>query len=543
LFWQSYIPEKGFKKMLSSRINRFTGVVLKTWNFYKNRGLKTTVKKIFDQLRIKIIQKFFVKKYSYKSILSDFHQKFNAPKNIFWEKRKWVRNIDLAAQAALQGVPSRLIPVLTSREVLSALKAGLKNDQYYEMLRDLFTLEHFIAASSNNSTIYPILQTSKLPEITAKARRRRILFITSQFPTPYHGGGNRVLNFIKVLSTHNDIYLSTHFVAEQDSGVMGLLEPYCHSIQTIPFEQFGGNQAKIRDWLNGTPMDIVHYEWPRALENYDPDFGRIQIFTYMEAISLRLKMDIDRLQPLSPAWVGKFAELAYALRLELADAAQVSARIAVTTKDGEFFKGFYPHQTYSILNHGLTFDEFELPDVVSEPHSLVFVGNYAHYPNVDAIEFFFNEMWPVICAEVPDTRITLVGPNPPEIITRRADGRQVFVIGGVPDIRPYIQKASIGIAPLISGAGMRGKVIDYAALRRTFVATSLAVTDLVFEDQVDFYCADTAHDFAQKIISLLKDESLAGKMSAAAFETAKQNYDNKRLTDFLVRLYEHLENE
>ena len=85
--------------------------------------------------------------------------------------------------------------------------------------------------------------------------------------------------------------------------------------------------------------------------------------------------------------------------------------------------------------------------------------------------------------EIPDVRIYLVGANPSEKITRLADGQRIFIVTGkVPDIRPYIQKASICIAPLITGAGLRGKVIEYAALHRTFVATALATTDLAFED-------------------------------------------------------------
>jgi glycosyltransferase involved in cell wall biosynthesis len=263
----------------------------------------------------------------------------------------------------------------------------------------------------------------------------------------------------------------------------------------------------------------------------------------MEAISLRLKMDIEQAQPLSFPWLEKFTEMVYTLRLELADAAALDARIAVTTKDGNFFKQLYPYMQYSVLNHGLTFDEFSLPDIEPEPHTLVFVGNYKHYPNMDAMEFFFNQIWPIISSAIPDVRVILVGPNPPEKLIRIANDRRITLTGGVPDIRPHIQKASIGIAPLISGAGMRGKVLDYAAMHRTFVATSLAVTDLVFEDGVDFHCADTAQEFAQKIIDLLKNEQLARTMSASAFTTALQNYDNHRLTDFLVRLYEHLERE
>jgi glycosyltransferase involved in cell wall biosynthesis len=213
----------------------------------------------------------------------------------------------------------------------------------------------------------------------------------------------------------------------------------------------------------------------------------------------------------------------------------------VTTKDGNFFRGLYPSQEYAVLNHGITFENFCLPDVESEPHTLVFVGNYQHRPNVDAMEYFFREIWNDILSEVPDTRLYIIGPKPPKEIERFADDGQIIITGGVADIRSYIQKASVCIAPLITGAGMRGKVIDYAALRRTFVATSIATTDLVFRDGVDYFCADTAQEFILKVVSLLKDENRAKLMGETAFETARQNYDNRRLANFLLRFYEHLE--
>jgi len=445
------------------------------------------------------------------------------------------------AQVALQSSLDRLKIPLNSIDVLSHLKTTLTGDKFAQMLEDLFKLEQFISAPHANDPVYPLTQASKLPEITTKGHRRRILFVTSQFPHPFHGGGTRVINFIKILSQNNEIYLSSCFDPNNDANALENLKPFCHSIQTIPYWQFGRNQTEISTWLKGTQMDIVHYEWPRSLENYDPGFGKIHIFTYMEAVSLRLQIDLYRLQPLTMPWLEKFSEFIYALHLELADAAKLTARIAVTTKDGDYFKELYPYQIYSVLNHGVIFNEFSLPDVEPDLHTLVFVGNYAHYPNADAMEFFFKEIWPAIYKELPDARIYVVGPNPPETITRFADGQHVIVTGGVIDHRPYIQKATIGIAPLINGAGMRGKVIDYAALHRTFVASSLAMTDMVFKDGIDYYCADSAQEFAQKIITLLKHSDVVSKMSDSAFNTARQNYDTSHLTEYLVRLYEHLE--
>ena len=85
------------------------------------------------------------------------------------------------------------------------------------MLQNIFTFEQFILAQRDNNTIYPLVQASKLPEITDKVRRRRILFVTSMFPNSHHGGGNRVLKFIKILSQNNEIYLSTCFNPDEDA--------------------------------------------------------------------------------------------------------------------------------------------------------------------------------------------------------------------------------------------------------------------------------------------------------------------------------------
>jgi len=525
-------------KNIYHKLKRLARLAQKTREFLAVNGAGKTLLKIVDWIKFILTKK----KRNYRSVLiNKFPQKFNTHGSPFFTSKKWKDEVDSAALAALREVLTHMKMSVSESNLLDALKAAFAEDKYYQMLEDLFSFEQFITAEPHENPVFEIIQTAQLPKHAEPTRRRRILFVTSQFPNPYNGGGNRVLNFIKILSQNNDIYLSTCFIPNEDGPELSKIEPYCRSIQTIPYWQFGENQSMIREWLQGVHMDIVHYEWPRSLENYDPAYGQVQIFTYMESVSLRLKMDMDKMQLLSQPWLEKFVQLAYALRLELADAAQLTARIAVTTRDADFFKDIYPRQKYAVLNHGLTFDEFSLEDVEPEPDTLVFVGNYRHYPNMDAMEFFFDEIWPAICQEIPGVRIYLVGPNLPEKLTRLADGQRIITTGGVPDIRPYLQKASIGIAPLITGAGMRGKVIDYAAMRRTFVATSLAVTDLVFENGVDFFCADNAPEFSQKIITLLKDQAMARKMSSSAFNTARQNYDNNRLTEFLVRFYDYLE--
>ena len=75
------------------------------------------------------------------------------------------------------------------------------------------------------------------------------------------------------------------------------------------------------------------------------------------------------------------------------------------------------------------------------------------------------------------------------------------------------------IVPLISRAGLRGKVLQYASLRRTFVATSIAMSDLVLADSSDYLLPNDAKEFSGKVVKLLKDGKCASKMGLEAFET------------------------
>jgi glycosyltransferase involved in cell wall biosynthesis len=514
---------------------KLKSVIQKLKTFHEINGLAFTLLEI--QFRVKSL---IDRQYSYHSLLKQFPRKFDLVHGPKRTKKQLAEIIDARALDFIKSLLEQLGISVDASRVAFALKYQLSGDRYYRVLRECFLYEQFVETSSK-AHVYPLLYASTLPEVAIPPRRRNILFITSVFPSPHHGGGNRVLNFIKSLGEGNDVYLVTSYFPQDDMGFVNAVTPYCRGVLKIPRQRFGENQAEILKWLNGKEMDIVHYEWPRSLENFERAYGPYQIFTYMEAVSLRLIMDIKQNIPLTVEWIEKFYELIYALRLEIAAAAVVDVRIAVTHKDGDFFRDIYPHQEYVVLNHGVSFDEFCLPEIESVRHSLVFVGNYEHYPNVDALTYFFSDIWPAIQKEVPDVCIYVVGARPPREILALADGERIIVTGSVPDVRPYIQKASVCIAPLLTGAGLRGKVIEYAALRRPFVATSIATTDLVFKDGIDYFCADTASDFSQKVIALLKDEKLAMQMGVTAFETAQRNYDTHRLVNFLYRLYQHLE--
>ncbi|NCD23480.1 MAG: glycosyltransferase [Spartobacteria bacterium] len=368
------------------------------------------------------------------------------------------------------------------------------------------------------------------PDAAAAPARRRILFVCGEFPNPVHGGGSRVADFIKALAADHDVYVAAWYDPLRDHAACADLEPHCCRLLKLSFENLeAGCADKLLELLAGQPADVVHYEWPRALNSFDRRLGRHHVYTHMEAVSCSLWIDLRRMEPLSPDWLRRLAQLLVMLKTEILDVTQTDAQIVVTAKDGEFLSRFAAGQTFYVVNHGINLPEFDVPEQPAEPRSLVFTGNFIHYPNVDAVHWFMREVRPRILAAVPDLRVWLVGAHPPADLQRYHDGAGVVVTGRVPDVRPWIQKAAVCIAPLVSGAGLRTKVVQYAALRRPCVATSIAVEDLGFADGRDVFVADAPDTFADRVVELLLDPARAAALVACARQRALDVYDNHRI--------------
>jgi len=367
---------------------------------------------------------------------------------------------------------------------------------------------------------------AKIPPV----KRLRLLYVCGEFPNPIHGGGGHVADFIKVLSEQHDVYVAAWYNRQHDHQAFVGLAPYCRALRGLSFEDIeGGCVRKLMDLIGNKPVDIVHYEWPRSLNSFDRSLGRHHIFTHMESVSCSLWMDLHRLEPLSPDWMTRLAQWLSVIKVETLDAGRADAQIVVTPKDGAFLSSFVPGKTYYVLNHGINMDEFNLPETTPEPHTLVFIGNFKHPPNQDAVHFFMSKVWPRILAQIPDARFLIVGANPPANIQHYHDGSQVVVTGYVPDVNPYVQQASVCVAPLVSGAGWRNKVIQYAALRRPSVVTPIAAEDVMLENGRDIFIVSHPDEYAARVLELLGDPDRAKVMAEQARTKVLALYDNRRI--------------
>ena len=147
--------------------------------------------------------------------------------------------------------------------------------------------------------------------------------------------------------------------------------------------------------------------------------------------------------------------------------------------------------------------------------TILFAGNFVHPPNVDAAIWLAEEIFPRVRTRHPTALLQLVGAGPPASV-RRLAGPGVTVTGSVPDVAPFLEAATVVVAPLRIGGGIRIKMMDALVFGKPTVATRRAAEGLNVEDRRELLLADDGESFALAIGALLSDPSLREILSANA---------------------------
>ena len=138
---------------------------------------------------------------------------------------------------------------------------------------------------------------------------------------------------------------------------------------------------------------------------------------------------------------------------------------------------------------------------------LLFVGNFAHPPNVDAIQYFVRDIFPEIKRKLPEVKFYIVGNNPtPEI--QKLNGDDIIVTGFVPELTPYLLQARVSVSPLRYGAGMKGKIGEALSYGLPVLTTSVGAEGMDLQHEVHALIADNAQDFAREVVRLYNDQAL-----------------------------------
>jgi len=170
---------------------------------------------------------------------------------------------------------------------------------------------------------------------------------------------------------------------------------------------------------------------------------------------------------------------------------------------------------------------------------ILFVGNFRHYPNVDAALRLVRDIFPLVRARLPAAKLTFVGPDPPEEL-RASAGESVDVLGAVPDVAPYLDSAAVVAAPLRLGGGMRVKVLDALAAGKALVCTPRAVEGFSVRDREHVRTAESDADFARAIVHLLSNPHERIAMAGRAHVWARAHAGSHAVVTQYEALYDRI---
>jgi glycosyltransferase involved in cell wall biosynthesis len=161
-------------------------------------------------------------------------------------------------------------------------------------------------------------------------------------------------------------------------------------------------------------------------------------------------------------------------------------------------------------------------------------------PNIDAMLWFGDKIWPQIKYSRPDIKLKIVGQKPsPKLDGLRANPN-IELTGAVDDIVPHIAAATVYIAPLRIGSGTRFKLLEAMSMRKAIVSTTLGCEGFDVTSGHEMQIADTPSDFAEAVLALLDDEAKRTAMGAAAFRFVSATYDWQAIVPQLENLYRQL---
>lgn len=208
--------------------------------------------------------------------------------------------------------------------------------------------------------------------------------------------------------------------------------------------------------------------------------------------------------------------------------------IVMSSDDKKKFRKICSDKKFIELPNGVDTKYFVKRPLTPTNHDFYYAGIFNYFPNIDAVKYFIKEIYPEIRRKVQDARFFIVGANPPKKILRYHDNKHIFVTGYQEDIREITSRCKICVVPLQLGSGTRLKITEAMSMGIPVVSTSKGAEGLDVENGRNILIADTPISFAENVVKLLIDSSLADKLSENGRQLMERKYSWSNICDQLI---------
>lgn len=223
---------------------------------------------------------------------------------------------------------------------------------------------------------------------------------------------------------------------------------------------------------------------------------------------------------------------------ELSVLDQVDGIAAITHKDAAFFRKYAATPTIDIP-YGVNPEEFDAKFDIKGKPKFFHIGSMNWMPNNEGIRWFVDNVLDATIQKVPEFIYHLAGRNMPEWLLNLKNPH-VNVIGEVPDAKAFVRNHDVAIVPLLSGSGIRIKIIEAMALGKTVITTIVGAEGIQYKEEENIIIAENKAKMAEKIRRINEDPSIAVRIGKAARQLVETSYDNRKIIQRLLLFYEQI---
>jgi glycosyltransferase involved in cell wall biosynthesis len=306
------------------------------------------------------------------------------------------------------------------------------------------------------------------------------------------------------------------------------------------------------DWQS---FDVIHVEHLRGVryalfaKQLATSNGKAVppvIWDSVDCISLLFREAAHKSQNRMGRTMTRF-ELKRTEKYEAWVAKQLKHIVLTSPRDKEFYLSLLPAQdafekatSMSVVPNGVDLEYFQPgPDNIREAASLVVTGKMSYHANIAMVLHLVKDIMPKVWAQRPDAHLFVVGKDPGREIQELGVLPQVTVTGTVEDMRPFLQRATVAIAPITYGAGIQNKVLEAMACATPVVASPIAVSAIAADAGHDLLVASNPEEFARCILDLLGNPTKRNSIGLNGRQFVETKHDWVELAANLESVYQH----
>lgn len=373
----------------------------------------------------------------------------------------------------------------------------------------------------------------------------KILVVLPRFPYPLEKGDKlRAYHQIVELSKRHEIYLFCVSHIKVTPEDVDALRSYCKEIRIVRLNKLVCAKNILTNWFASKSLQMGYWNTTRSKHAYkqferevNPDVVYNQMVRTMPLVARSkypkvmdyqdaLSMNTERRMEHSRGLMHYL--LHYEFKMLRSSEYNAFSFFDALTIISETDSEAIPHKKNGeimIVPNGVDFDYFSSAAVtMPKKYDILFAGNMAYAPNVNASRFLVDEVMPLVWAKRPGTTLLLAGAAPKHSVSRLAADQRVTVSGWLDDIRTAYASSQVFIAPMVIGSGLQNKLLEAMAMQMPCVTTDICNSSLGAEGGRHVLVGNSPEELAEMLLSLLDNKEKADALAEEGCRFVRERY-------------------